>query len=80
MERYNSRTIDEFGRVVLHRELRDKLQLQVGDRVLLEVVSSILVMHKVSVALVGGDYSSKVEELGMVALPNKVRNFFKMPL
>ena len=32
MERYNSRKVDELGRIVLHGELRKKLGLEKGAR------------------------------------------------
>jgi len=68
MERYNSRKIDELGRISLHYELRRKLGILHDGEVSLTTIDSIVILQRVCV---GG---CKVSPLGAVTIPEKIRN------
>ena len=44
MEQYSTRKIDELGRLVLHSELRSKLNLEAGSKVSLTHVDTIFIL------------------------------------
>lgn len=74
MERYSARFIDDLGRILLHKELRYKLNLKPTDEVYFKVVSNSLVIHKASKNNINEDYSyATVDELGMVKIPLEIR-------
>ena len=68
MERYSSRTIDELGRIVLHSELREKLSLEVDDKIYLKVVDTLLVLQKLNGCSESGCFVCQVDALGRMGL------------
>ena len=81
MERYNSRTLDELGRITIPNQLRKELEINTGDKISLTVVSTIVVMEKASGDCAdatgsgtGADpYICKANELGVITLPLELR-------
>lgn len=73
MERYSLRAIDELNRIVIHSELRQKLGLETGAKMSLQVIDSIVIMRQTNAASERDGYVSQVSELGMVELPAELR-------
>jgi len=73
MERYSARTIDELNRIVIHSELRQKLGLETGIKVSLQVIDTIVVMRKTDAEAEKDCYVSQVSDLGMIELPAELR-------
>ena len=73
MERYKSRGVDEFGRIVLPSDLRVEMNLDTGDKVSLTVVSTIAILQKAECSEDAGCYLCDVSELGMINLPAELR-------
>lgn len=73
MERYSSRGIDEFNRLVLHSELRKVLGFEKGDTVSLRRVGTIVVLQKAESDLEQGCFSSQVDDLGRIVLPAELQ-------
>jgi len=72
MKRYSSRAIDEASRIVIHSELRQRLNLSAGDKISLRRVDSIVILQKAD----GGDadsFSVQVNDLGTIDLPAELR-------
>jgi len=75
MEKYSTRALDELNRILLPQELRDKLELGVGDRVSLDIAVNLLVLCKIPAGLVGLETSSAtLNDLGMITLSRAVCN------
>ena len=71
MERFSSRTVDELGRLVLHSEIRQRLGLEMGSKVSLTLVGTIVVMQR---AEDDSDCETHiVDDLGRVVLPAELR-------
>ena len=73
MERYNSRTIDELGRLVLHTDLRQRLGLETGGKISLKHVDTIVIMQPVEDDAESDAAVCKVDELGRIVLPIELR-------
>ena len=73
MERYNSRTIDELGRLSLHSELRQKLGLQAGNKICLKQIDTIVVLQRAENATEPGSIICQVSDIGMIDLPIELR-------
>ena len=73
MERYSSRTIDELGRIVLHSELRKKLNVATNDNFCLQLVDTLLVLQKLETKSEGDCPTCQIDELGRITLPKEFR-------
>ena len=73
MERYNSRTIDENGRLVLHREIRKELGIEAGDKISLMLIDTIVILRRVESDAEEDCIVCQVNDLGMISLPAEVR-------
>ena len=73
MERYSSRTIDELGRIVLHNELREKLNLSTNDKFYLKLVDTLLILQRTVDKTLEDCTTCAIDELGRVNLPNVLR-------
>ncbi|MCL2855423.1 MAG: hypothetical protein FWE21_07380 [Defluviitaleaceae bacterium] len=74
MERYSARTIDELGRIVLHSELRERLNLGFGSVVALKPLGNILILQaKIKSNPMPQSFEAKVDEIGRIALPKELR-------
>ena len=73
LERYNPRTIDELGRLLLHRELRQKLCLEIGDEVSLKLIDTTIVVQKAEYDTGPCCTVCQISELGTIALPTEFR-------
>ena len=73
MERYNSRIVDELGRISIPQQLRKELEISTGDKISLTAVSTIVVMEKVTGDGGAGRYVCDVSELGVITLPLELR-------
>ena len=72
MERYSNRKIDELGRIVLHGELREKLELESKDKIALTMVDTIVVLQRAD-SDCNEAYESEICELGRVTIPLEIR-------
>ena len=66
MERYNTRKIDDCGRIILHHDIRKKLGLEEGSRVSLTMVDTILVLQP------DPSGSCEINALGLVTIPDNM--------
>ena len=73
MERYSSRTIDELGRIVLHSELRKKLNMETNDKLCLQLVDTLLVLKKSESKVKEDCNICLIDELGRIILPEEFR-------
>ena len=73
MERYNSRLVDELGRITIPSQLRKELEINTGDKISLTAVSTIVVMEKATGDAVAECHVCDVSELGMITLPLELR-------
>ena len=73
MERYSSRTIDELGRIVLHSELRKKLNMTPNDKFCLKLIDTLLVLQKSGSAIEEDCPTYQIDELGRITLPKELR-------
>ena len=80
MERYNSRLVDELGRITIPSQLRKELEINTGDKISLTVVSTIVIMEKAArdadatdVGIGADSYICETNELGMITLPLELR-------
>ena len=72
MERYAARTIDEFFRLGLHGELRQKIGLELGAKVSLMIVDTIVILQKWSDD--SGRECVEIDDLGMLTLPHLLKS------
>ena len=72
MERYSTRTLDEMGRLVLHSELRERLNLDAGTKVSLTLVGTIIALQRIE-GNIKPEHSSQINDLGMLELPREHR-------
>ncbi|MCL2576014.1 MAG: AbrB/MazE/SpoVT family DNA-binding domain-containing protein [Defluviitaleaceae bacterium] len=70
MERYSAKTIDKRNRIVLHKELRDKLQLGICADIRLMPMGNVVILQRAN-SYEGGDVTI-VDELGRIILPNEL--------
>ena len=73
MERYSSRTIDELGRLVLHSDVRQLLDLKTNDNVSMLFVENIAIVRRKSEGVEQGLATSAVDELGRIEIPAEYR-------
>jgi len=73
MERYNSKTFDETGKIALHKDLQERLDLHMGDQLSLNIISSMLVFRKACPILFNSDTLITLEESGIVQVPAYIR-------
>jgi len=79
MKKYNSRTIDEIGRLILPLTLRDELRLGPDEKITLLPINSIVLLFcrndKNAVAqrvtMVQG-VSAAIDEIGRITLPDEL--------
>jgi len=69
MHDFGVKTIDEFGKMVLHLELRTKLRLSAGTEVTLFPVRNIVVLQKANEQ---AKFTTMVDELGRVTMPKEL--------
>ena len=69
MERYSFCDIDEFGGLVLHAKLRQRLQIKPGDEVSVVLVGTIIILRRIKEGLKPDCAVSKVDEAGRIFLP-----------
>ena len=74
MERFSARVIDELGRYMLHHELRRKLCLEKGNKLLLTHVDTIVVIQRVTEEAMPGHMICEIDDLGTITLPSELRN------
>jgi len=74
MERYSTRTIDELGRIVLPRDAIKKLELELGDKLSITPVDSIVILHRGSDAPTPEYVACQISDLGMIELPSELRH------
>jgi len=74
MERYSSRTIDELGRLVLHRDLRQRLDIKPGSMVYLKVIDNIVILQCKDSPDEFDSGACEVCELGRITIPTKIRD------
>jgi len=70
MERYSSRKVDDQGRIILHSELRKKIELETGNKISLTVFDSIVI------AKCTDSDGCEINELGMITIPAEIRQHF----
>jgi len=73
MERFSSRTIDEFNRITLHSEIRKLLSVQTGDKISLKIAYSLVVLQKLDGELEPDCFAYKINDLGMIEFPYELR-------
>jgi len=74
LERYNSRTIDELGRLGLHSELRQRLDLKPGGMVSLKIIDEMVILqHEENFAEFDG-VICEINDLGMITVPTQIRD------
>ena len=73
MERYSSRTIDELGRIILHSELRKKLDMATNDKFCLQHIDTLLVLQKLEIQSEEACPTCQIDELGRITLPKEFR-------
>ena len=73
MERYNSRKVDVLGKISLCHELRDNLGVKNGDKISLQLIGSIIIMHRAEIEPDPNYATSKIEDLGAFVLPKEFR-------
>ena len=74
MEKYSAKTIDDFWRLVIHGELREKLSLVGGDIVSLRVIDTIIILQRADENLPQDIPTCKICALGRVELPIDLRS------
>jgi len=73
MERYSNRKFDETGRIILPIELRKRLSLEIGSIVALYPVRDMAILKTTDYENAEECLTSKVDELGMIALSDKLK-------
>jgi len=73
MERYNSRTVDELGRLILHGDIRKKFGLETGGNVSFMLVDTIIILQKAECDAESACNICEVNDLGMICLPSEPR-------
>ena len=73
MEKYQSRTVDELGRVVIPFDFRKKLGLKAGDSISLTHTSTEVTMQRAEGNTEPNRALCQVDELGRVGLPANIR-------
>jgi len=73
MESYSSRTIDELGRLILHKELRQKLGLSEGDKVSLKIIDNIIILKHEKNSIEFNGVICQIDEFGRITLPSKIK-------
>ena len=74
MEKYNIRTLDELGRIVIPRDLQKKLGITIGDNLSIEVSANLIVMYKTILTLSNNKVEmSTLTELGYLVIPVNIR-------
>ena len=73
MERYSSRTIDELGRIVLHSELRKKLNLSTNDKFCLKLVDTLLILQGLTNEDEESCTTCTIDGFGRIDLPGELR-------
>jgi len=76
MERYNSRGIDDMGKVALPGDIRRKLKLKEGDRLLLTPIDTIAVLQTTKDEPGADSYIYALDDLGRIELPRSTRQMF----
>jgi len=70
MVRYGSMTINEYYRLPLHRELREKLGLKEKSEVSLQPIGNIVILQKSNTEIFTKQYFfGSVDEIGKIELP-----------
>lgn len=72
MDRFHDRRIDEFGRLVLHDELRQKLRLEAGDKVSFTHVDTIVILQRVTDKSRPGGETCTLNDFGMITIPREL--------
>ena len=70
MKNYNPRTIDELGRLMLPKELREALGLETGMEVVLKPVRDTVILQKPQNSQ---GFITTIDELGRIALSKELR-------
>jgi len=73
MERYSAKTIDEFGRIPLHNELREKLGLfeyKAKSVVTLKPLGSILILQT---KMEDEYFGSEIDDIGRLTLTKELQ-------
>ena len=71
MKQHNSVKVDKLSRIQLSDELRKKLKLRKGDKILFTLISDLVVMHN-------EEYGEcEFPKTGMVTLPGDICRKFK---
>ena len=73
MKHYGSRSIDEMGRMVLPAALWKKLEWQTGAALALQIVNDTVVLRLMNEDIRTQCFSSEINELGMITLPDELR-------
>jgi len=73
MERYNSRVIDEMGKVVLPGDIRHKLSLNERDRLQLTSIATVVIAIKTKDEPVADSPICVLDDLGRIELPRCIR-------
>ena len=73
MERYNSRKMDTLGKISLCHELRYNLGVNKGDKISLQLIDSIIIIHRAEIEPDPSYATSKIDDLGAFVLPKEFR-------
>jgi len=76
MERYSTRGIDDLGKMVLPTELRKKLELEQGVKLLLYPIGTIAVLEKTDREPGEDSFLCEVDELGRIDITGAIRAIF----
>ena len=76
MERYSSRVIDEHGKIHLHDELREKLNLEANTKVILHPIGKIVILQKAETKNILQRYLIEtIDESGNIPIPDKLMKY-----
>ncbi len=72
------RKLDELGRIVLPKELRETMNIRGRDPLEIHVETDLIIITKYDDELGQSGIVRKIDELGRVVLPNEIRKTFKL--
>ena len=76
MERFNTRSIDELGMMVIPQDLRQRLGLESGSKLLLHPINTLAILYKIESDAGTNGFAFEMDDLGRIKLSQDIRAKF----